>query len=76
MKYILLLISIISLAGCVDAPAQKRWYKKGVSIAETNNILAQCEYDVGMNKVSPAKERKLINSCMVAQGFRWGFPRN
>lgn len=75
MKYALLLISIVSLSGCVvPHHHQPRWYKDGVSSEEAHNRHAKCTYDVGMNKVDLLQEQTLIKACMEADGFRWGVP--
>ncbi len=74
MKIILAILSIVTLASC-EAPPKPRWYKSGVSTAETRNQHAECVYNVGINKVHPTKENSLIKACMVSKGFRWGVPR-
>lgn len=80
MKNTLLLSFLASfvLAGCggltpVNVPG--RWYQENVSKKDTNTHLAKCIYNVEMNKVSPEKEKRLINTCMVGKGFRWIPPR-
>jgi hypothetical protein len=56
----------ISLAGC----AGPGWYKKGISEEETRTRLAQCKYNVSMNKVSQSEKEDIISDCMEGQGFR------
>lgn len=61
------------LTGCGASNYQEpRWYKSGVSEEDAKSAHAQCIYKVGMNKVDAPKESTLIESCMVADGFRWG----
>ncbi|MEB3767027.1 hypothetical protein [Acinetobacter sp. MD2] len=67
MKKMTLLMVLGSLVGCTAAPT---WQKSGVSSYSAQNKLAKCEYDVGMNKVKPEYEQRLIRACMHAQGFR------
>ncbi len=79
IKFFILSLSIFTtttfLAGCVVHPTQQpRWYKDGVSKQQTESVYAQCVYNVGMNKVEAMKEDTLIQSCMKADGFRWGIP--
>lgn len=51
------------------------WHQENVSQKDTQIHRAKCIYDVEMNKVSPEKEQRLINTCMVGKGFSWVPPR-
>ena len=75
MKRILVMFIIMVLVGCVDSP-KPRWYKAGVSPAETHNQHAECIYNVGINKVDITRENQLIEACMISKGFRWGIPNS
>lgn len=77
MKKLTIILSVsIFIAGCeLTPPPQPRWYKENVSVKETNNYLNECIYNVGMNKVEPQKENRLIEACMLKEGFRWGVPQ-
>lgn len=73
MKKIVALLSMITastlLIGC--ASPVYTWYKKGVSQEEMRSYYRECEYNVGMNNVSPEKEGRLMRACMEKAGFRW-----
>lgn len=73
MKKIVSLLSIVItstlLVGCA-APTYT-WYKQGVTREEMRTYYRECEYNVGMNKVSPEKEGMLMRACMEKAGFRW-----
>lgn len=75
MKKFLIILIAASLTACVVEPIpQKRWYKDGVSTYDTKSKFNRCVYDVGMNKVDPIQNERLITACMLAEGFRWGVP--
>lgn len=61
---ILSLFFLLFLSGC----AVVGWHKQGVSDFETENALAQCEYEAGINHV---QRGDFVSSCMKRQGFRW-----
>ncbi|OAQ14904.1 hypothetical protein F480_06535 [Bibersteinia trehalosi Y31] len=73
MKKIAKLFTLITasalLASC--ASPQYTWYKKGVSREEMRSYYRECEYNVGMNKMSQEKENRLMRACMEKAGFRW-----
>lgn len=73
MKKLLTLTTIVAtsvvLSGC--SSPNYTWYKSGVSRDEMRTYYRQCEYDMGMNKVSPEKENRLMRACMEKAGFRW-----
>lgn len=58
---------LLVLSSC----ATPGWYKAGVSRMDTENALAQCEYNVSINKVNDDRFDKTVNNCMKAQGFRY-----
>lgn len=75
--FISLLTSFV-LTGCGSINAihiPGHWQQDGVSKRDTETRFAKCVYDVGMNKVNPAQENRLINACMQGAGFRWVPPR-
>lgn len=65
-----LVFTALFVSGCV-APIQYTWYKPGVNEENTKTYYRECEYNVGMNKLSPAKEQQLMDACMEKEGFRW-----
>ena len=58
---------LLVLSSC----ATPGWYKAGVSRMDTENALAQCEYNVSINQVNDERFDKTVNNCMRAQGFRY-----
>lgn len=72
-KYILACAAIattaILLTACASNPPA--WYKAGYSKYETDNALAQCEYDVSMQMLPDDKQGRAVNNCMIRQGFRF-----
>ncbi len=64
---------VISFMGVLtlSASASPAWQKSGVTWEDTKSAHAQCNYDVGLNKVQESKKRELINFCMQAKGFRF-----
>lgn len=59
----------IHLCSCATNPPA--WYKAGYSKYETDNALAQCEYDVSMQMLPDDKQGRAVNNCMIRQGFRF-----
>ena len=59
----------ILLTSCATNPPA--WYKAGYSKYETDNALAQCEYDVSMQMLPDDKQGRAVNNCMIRQGFRF-----
>lgn len=57
------------VAGC--ASPQPTWRKEGVAAEGARSALAECKYQVGLNKVPEDKQKDLINNCMEGKGFRW-----
>lgn len=79
-KLIILASICTTLAGCANMqPMPKkpidRWFKDGVSADAVQSKRAKCTYDVGMNKVEVTEKDTLINSCMTADGYRYGVPQ-
>lgn len=61
----LVILTAILLEGCAVG-----WHKQGVSEYETENALAQCEYEAaGGNNQNNRGD--FVNNCMKRQGFRW-----
>jgi hypothetical protein len=56
------------IAGC--ASPQPSWRKEGVAAEGARSALAECKYQVGLNKVAEDKQRELITNCMEGKGFR------
>lgn len=78
MKNTLLLsLAVLSMLTACATPVHipGYWHQEDVSKKDTQTHLAKCIYNVEMNKVSPEKEQRLINTCMVGKGFRWVPPR-
>jgi len=44
------------------------WHKDGVTQYETENAVAQCEYEKGKDHV---EQGDFVTNCMKRQGFRW-----
>lgn len=66
--------SAIYFTGCSTTKPQAGWVKPDVSKYDTENALAQCEYDVSMQKLeTPAEKEKTVKNCMIRQGFRYGY---
>ena len=61
--------AVVSIAGC--ASPQLSWRKEGVAAEGARSALAECKYQVGLNKVAEDKQRDLISNCMEGKGFRW-----
>lgn len=64
VKFILVAAVIAILYACATAG----WHKNGVSEFETENALAQCEYEKGKDHV---EQSDFVTNCMKRQGFRW-----
>lgn len=60
---ILSLFFLLFLSSCAVG-----WHKQGVSDFETENALAQCEYEAGKDHV---ERGDFVSNCMKRQGFRW-----
>lgn len=65
----LVILTAILLEGCFSFSV-RGWHKQGVSEYETENTLAQCEYEAaGGNNQNNRGD--FVNNCMKRQGFRW-----
>lgn len=78
-KFIILAAACTTLAACaamhpIPTKPADRWFKDGVSADMVKSKYAKCTYDVGMNKVEATEKYTLINSCMAADGYRYGVP--
>ena len=62
------LAGCLFIAGALCACAAPHWYKPGVSEFETENAVAQCEYEKGKDHV---EQGDFVSNCMKRQGFRW-----
>lgn len=74
MKKIIALFSIFTLSSLLSACETPRygWYKQGVNKQDTLSQYRKCEYElVGVHKVSPEQEQRLMKACMEKEGFRW-----
>lgn len=60
---VLCIVTCLVLSGCAVG-----WHKQGVSEYETENALAQCEYEAGKDHV---ERGDFVSNCMKRQGFRW-----
>ena len=61
--------AVAVIAGC--AGPQPSWRKEGVSADGTRSALAECKYQVGLNKIAEEKQKGLIANCMEGKGYRW-----
>jgi len=66
---VLAVSAVAFLAGC--ASPQPSWRKEGIAADGARSALAECKYQVGLNKVAEDKQRELISNCMEGKGFRW-----
>lgn len=73
MKKLLISFTMLSTATLLTACAspQPRWYKPGVNYEDTHSYIQECRYNIGMNKMSEAKENRLFVACMEKNGFRF-----
>lgn len=62
------LLAVLLIGACASTKAA--WYKAGVSSDETKSALAECKYQVGLNKIGDEKAKDLIQDCMESKGFR------
>ena len=68
MKNFVALVLAAGLCAALSSCAfGSSWHKKGVSEYDTENALAQCEYEAGKEHVDRGD---FISSCMKRQGFR------
>lgn len=66
---ILAVSAVAFIAGC--ASPEPSWRKESVSAEGARSALAECKYQVGLNKIAEDKQRELITNCMEGKGFRW-----
>lgn len=67
---ILFVVSVAAvIAGC--AGPQPSWRKEGVAADGARSALAECKYQVGLNKIAEEKQKELIANCMEGKGYRW-----
>jgi len=64
------LLVAASVAGCVP-PRQYTWQKQGVDREDSASALAECRYQVRLNKLAPTEQGAAVNDCMLSKGFRW-----
>jgi len=55
------------LSGC----GGPQWSKPGVSQRDAESALSKCQYEMGLNKVSPEEQRSMLSHCMKGKGFRY-----
>jgi hypothetical protein len=67
MKNWMLYILFLLICSC----ATSGWRKPGVNKFDTESHLAQCEYDISMNKLEGADAKKTVDNCMKRNGFRY-----
>jgi hypothetical protein len=56
------------LAGCASP---KNWQKEEISYEGAKSALAECKYQIGLNKVPSGDREELVVHCMEGKGFRW-----
>lgn len=64
---VLAITSAAFVAGC----AGPNWRKEGIAAEGVRSAIAECRYQIGLNKVPEEKQKALINDCMEGKGFRW-----
>ena len=68
MKNIVMLVLVAGFCTALSSCAfGSSWHKPGGSEYDTENALAQCEYEAGKEHVDRGD---FISSCMKRQGFR------
>tara|TARA_R110000787_G_scaffold98207_1_gene202123 strand:+ start:1214 stop:1441 length:228 start_codon:yes stop_codon:yes gene_type:complete len=63
------ILSAALLTAC--ATPQPTWKKSGVTLDDTQTALAECRYQVKLNKIADSEQEHVIADCMESKGFRW-----
>jgi hypothetical protein len=58
------------VAGC-GTPAKYDFVKEGSSSFDKQNAVAECSYQIKLNKVPSAEQRNLLTLCMQSKGYRY-----
>lgn len=69
LKLLTVITTSLLLSAC--ATPQAYWQKTGVSPDDTHTALAECRYQVKLNKIESAEREQVISDCMESKGFRW-----
>lgn len=63
------LATILLVTAC--ATPQASWRKTDINAEDTHTALADCKYQVQLNKILSAEQDSVISNCMESKGFRW-----
>jgi hypothetical protein len=66
----LIVFSALFVVGC-ETPPKFDWVNSNATVAQKENTLADCEYQIKLNKTPPGQQQDLRNLCMRGKGFRW-----
>jgi hypothetical protein len=69
-QWLYTLLVAAAVAGCAPL-RQYAWQKQGVDRDESMTALAECRYQVRLNKLAPTEQNAAVNDCMLSKGFRW-----
>jgi hypothetical protein len=58
------------IAGC-GTPAKYDFVKDGSSSFDKQNAVAECSYQIKLNKTPADEQRNLLNLCMQGKGYRY-----
>lgn len=58
----------VVLAGC--AASKTQYFKQGANKHDTESAIAECQYQVRLNKTPKAEQSELMNLCMQGKGYR------
>ncbi len=62
--------ALILIAGC-GTPAKYDFVKDGASSFDKQNAVAECSYQIKLNKIPAAEQRNLLTLCMQGKGYRY-----
>lgn len=61
---------LLSLAACSSTP-KAEWVKPGSSKEQTYTQFSDCNYQVGLAKVSEGEREQMVAHCMRGKGYRY-----
>lgn len=72
MKKLFIFMSLAALLSACETTY--RWHKTGMTMEQTENKIAQCQYDIRMNRSTQLDQLEMqqaFEACMKKDGFRW-----
>lgn len=69
-KLLALCVLPVLLVACAASP-KFDWVKDSVTNHEKDNALAECGYQVKINKLSSSDQAEVITLCMRSKGYRY-----